>query len=136
MDIFSKTIKTNTEINPSGPLCFYNERKFDGLSQWFFQWTSLGLFYFIFFFSTVNSNHWLCKKIAKSNLLCQLSHKHCSIVNVYIPNLFDVRSDVWPIYSSPVWPDKNLQMSIKVAQKWFHSKNGWFWYLYKNCLRW
>ena len=22
-----------------------------------------------------------------------------------------------------VWPDKNHQMSIKVAQKWFHKKN-------------
>ena len=35
----------------------------------------------------------------------------------------------------PVWPDKNRQMSIKVAQKWFHKKNEWFWHLYKNCLR-
>ena len=25
--------------------------------------------------------------------------------------------------SSPVWPDKNCQMSMKVVQKWFHSKN-------------
>ena len=23
---------------------------------------------------------------------------------------------------APVWPDKNRQMSIKIAQKWFHSK--------------
>ena len=34
-----------------------------------------------------------------------------------------------------VWPDKNCQMSIKVAQIWFHKKNEWFWYLYKNYLR-
>ena len=35
----------------------------------------------------------------------------------------------------PVWPDKNRQMSVKVAQKWFHWKNDRFWHLYKNCLR-
>ena len=34
-----------------------------------------------------------------------------------------------------VWPEKNCQMSIKVAQKRFHYKNNRFWYLYKNCLR-
>ena len=33
-----------------------------------------------------------------------------------------------------MWPDKNRQTSIKVAQKWFHYKNEWFWNLYKNCL--
>ena len=26
----------------------------------------------------------------------------------------------------PVWPEKNRQMSIKVAQKWFHKKNDRF----------
>ena len=26
-------------------------------------------------------------------------------------------------------------MSIKIAQKWFHWKNGRFWYVYKNCLK-
>ena len=25
-----------------------------------------------------------------------------------------------------VSPDKNLQMSIKIAQKWFHQNNEWF----------
>ena len=30
---------------------------------------------------------------------------------------------------------KNRQMSIKVAQKWFHQKNKLFWHLNKNCLR-
>ena len=30
---------------------------------------------------------------------------------------------------------KNCQMSIKVAQHWFHLKNDRFWHLYKNCLR-
>ena len=30
---------------------------------------------------------------------------------------------------------KNRQMSIKVAQKWFHWKNDRFWHLYKNWLR-
>ena len=30
---------------------------------------------------------------------------------------------------------KNRQMSIKVAQKWFHEKYDSFWHLYKNCLR-
>ena len=30
---------------------------------------------------------------------------------------------------------KNCQMSVKVAQKWFHLKNEIFWHLYKNCLR-
>ena len=30
---------------------------------------------------------------------------------------------------------KSCQMSIKVAQKWFHSKIKDFWHLYKNCLR-
>ena len=33
-----------------------------------------------------------------------------------------------------VWPDKIRQMSIKVAQRWIHWKNEWFWHLYKNCL--
>ena len=44
----------------------------------------------------------------------------------------------WPhnlFYPSTVWPDKILQMSIKVAQKWFHYKNYRFWHLYKNWLR-
>ena len=27
--------------------------------------------------------------------------------------------DFW---SPPVWPDKNRQMHVKVAQKWFHKK--------------
>ena len=39
-----------------------------------------------------------------------------------------------PLYTQPVWPEKNRQMSIKVAQKWFHEKNDKFWHLYKNCL--
>ena len=30
---------------------------------------------------------------------------------------------------------KNRQISIKVAQKWFHKKNYIFLHLYKNCLR-
>ena len=30
---------------------------------------------------------------------------------------------------------KNCQMSIKVAQKWFHKENNRFWHLYKNCLK-
>ena len=30
---------------------------------------------------------------------------------------------------------KNRQMSIRVAQKWFHLKNYRFWHLYKNCLK-
>ena len=34
-----------------------------------------------------------------------------------------------------VRPEKNRQMSIKVAQKWFLEKNDRFWHLYKNCLR-
>ena len=33
-----------------------------------------------------------------------------------------------------VWPEKNRQMSIKVAQKWFHYKNDRFWHLSKNCV--
>ena len=33
-----------------------------------------------------------------------------------------------------VWLDNNRQMSIKVAQKWLHYKNEWFWHIYKNCL--
>ena len=37
--------------------------------------------------------------------------------------------------SLPVWPEKNRQMSKKVAQKWFHKKNEWLWHIYKNCLR-
>ena len=37
-----------------------------------------------------------------------------------------------PCYSWPVWPDKNRQISIKIARKWFHSKNEWFCHLYKN----
>ena len=37
--------------------------------------------------------------------------------------------------SIPVWPEKNRQMSIKLAQKWFHYKNDRFWHLYKNCQR-
>ena len=36
--------------------------------------------------------------------------------------------------SSSVWPVKSHQMSIKVAQKWFHYKKDRFWHLYKNCL--
>ena len=35
----------------------------------------------------------------------------------------------------PVWPDKSRQISVKVAQKWFHYKKGRFWHHYKNCLR-
>ena len=35
----------------------------------------------------------------------------------------------------PAWPEKSRQMSIKVAQKWFHSINENFWHLYKNCLK-
>ena len=31
-----------------------------------------------------------------------------------------------------VWPDKNRQISIEVAQIWFHYKNEWFWHLYEN----
>ena len=42
---------------------------------------------------------------------------------------------VKPFEVGPVWPEKNRQMSIKVAQKWFHKKNDRFWNLYKNCLR-
>ena len=41
-------------------------------------------------------------------------------------------------YLSPVWivwPEKNRQISINVAQKWFHKKNEWLWHIYKNCLR-
>ena len=30
----------------------------------------------------------------------------------------------WTVVNNdPVWPEKNQQMSIKVAQKWFHKKN-------------
>ena len=38
----------------------------------------------------------------------------------------------WPVWNrlisikSNSLPDKNRQMSIKVAQKWFHKKNEWF----------
>ena len=39
------------------------------------------------------------------------------------------------VFLLPVWPEKSHQMSIKVAQKWFHSKNERFWQLYKNCLK-
>ena len=35
----------------------------------------------------------------------------------------------------PVWPEKNCQMSIKVAQKWFHLINDRFWDFFKNCVR-
>ena len=38
-------------------------------------------------------------------------------------------------YLSPVWivwPEKNRQISINVAQKWFHKKNEWLWHIYKN----
>ena len=38
-------------------------------------------------------------------------------------------------YLGSVWPENNCQMSIKVAQKWFHLKNDRFWHLCKNCLR-
>ena len=42
----------------------------------------------------------------------------------------------WHLIAPPsVWPDKNCQMSITTAQKWFHKKNEWFLHLYKNCLR-
>ena len=30
---------------------------------------------------------------------------------------------------------EGCQMSIKVAQKWFHEKNEWCWHQYTNCLR-
>ena len=33
-----------------------------------------------------------------------------------------------------VWPEKNRQMPIKVAQELFHLKNDGFWQLHKNCL--
>ena len=32
----------------------------------------------------------------------------------------------------PVWPEKNRQMSIEVAQKWFHKKKDRFWHPYKK----
>ena len=38
-------------------------------------------------------------------------------------------------YMRSVWPVKSRQMSIKVAQKWFHYKNEWFRHLDKNCLK-
>ena len=39
------------------------------------------------------------------------------------------------IQQLPVWPNKNRQMSIKVAQKWFHQKNDNFYTFTKNCQR-
>ena len=36
--------------------------------------------------------------------------------------------------SSPVWPVKRCQISIKVAQQWFPKKIERFWQLYKNWL--
>ena len=38
-------------------------------------------------------------------------------------------------HPAAVWPEKNCQMSIKVAQKWFHKKIDWFSHLYKIYLR-
>ena len=40
--------------------------------------------------------------------------------------------NLWLMQS--VWPEKNRQISIKVAQKFFHYKNECFWLIYKNCL--
>ena len=34
-------------------------------------------------------------------------------------------------FAAAVWPDKNRQMSVKVAQKWFHMENEWLWHLSK-----
>ena len=54
------------------------------------------------------------------------------------PRRFDLstcRRRWWWCQSLPVWPDKNRQMSVKLAQKWFNYKNDRFWHLYKNCLR-
>ena len=47
------------------------------------------------------------------------------------------KSIIWAIFGKlqEVWPEKNCQMSIKVAQKWFHQENDTFWHLHKNCLR-
>ena len=42
----------------------------------------------------------------------------------------------WPLFAPwAVRPEKNRQMSIKVAQKWFHLKKFRLWQLYKNCLK-
>ena len=40
------------------------------------------------------------------------------------------KKDYWP---TSVWPEKNRQMSLKVAQKWFHYKKDRLWHLCKNC---
>ena len=69
-------------------------------------------------------------KIAHSRSLfiyfCLLSSKSCSVVKIYCwldlncgPVILSEATTL-PTEPQSVWPDKNRQMSIKVAQKWFH----------------
>ena len=52
-------------------------------------------------------------------------------------NIIFGQQSIWPIRwnLNPVWPVKSRQMSIKVAQKWFHNKNEIFGHLYQNWLK-
>ena len=54
-------------------------------------------------------------------LMKQISHAALDLLNC------------WPNHDQ--CDQKKCQMSIKVAQKWFHYKNDSFWHLFKNCLR-
>ena len=46
----------------------------------------------------------------------------------------EIKPGIIATVTRAVWPDKNPQMSIKVAQIRSHKKNELFWHLYKNWL--
>ena len=46
--------------------------------------------------------------------------------------LYLLGKELRTVYTSVSVTRKNRQMSIKVAQKWFHMENDRFWHLYKK----
>ena len=57
------------------------------------------------------------------------------LLSAHTPTSYKIYFIFKTIYLLPVWPEKNHQMFIKVAQKWFHYKNDRFWHLYNKCLK-
>ena len=78
-------------------------------------------------------NVWLLTLSTKKIGVCQSSEDLRVLLLLHLKYTICQGSNLFTW--QPVWPDKNRQMSIKVAQKWYHKKNEWFWHLCKNCLR-
>jgi len=76
--------------------------------------------------------------IFRQNIFLQedLGRKKVCIINRLFSTVFDSRvskrGEPKTSMMSPVWPVKSRQMSIKVAQKWFHKKYESFLSLYKK----